>query len=313
MGKVEEVANQLTDMDWGWWPFLYLRPRPHEPMTVRRVGLMALHFGPMFGVVLGGLALLQHPALRDAAVPVLVGAALVATALFFPLYLVTFARFWNIRAARLAAQPDGLGGVMAPEPPSAAVKAFAIVMVALLVVGGMMVGFRAGLRLGAKAGRADRRQALDYEALTASGRAEGARWAPGHTQADCLEEGMRIDAPCHRIACKVENQGFMDACFTQATPTVGFCDGVRPAADDPEDMAWRERRCRVTHPEALRQCINFIPVLQGYCVMHGPARVGESEAVGAASPLLRRRGRQAVAQARERGRRGAGPAGAAGG
>jgi len=271
MDDVVAIANRLTDMDWGWWPFLYLRPRREERMTARRVAVMALHFGPLAGVIIGGLLLLRDASLRPSAVPILVGTSLISTLLFFPFYLFTFARCWNVRAAALK-------GEVVEVSVGSLVLAVGVSVVSLIVC--MSVGVAMGARAGRREAEARRqRQTLDYEAWTAAGRADGERWVAGHTQADCLAEGLRRDAPCHRIACKVPTQAFVEVCLARATPTPGLCDGVRPPADDEEDTRWREERCRQTHPEAVRECFNFIPLLQLHCTQRRPARVGTSSTV----------------------------------
>jgi hypothetical protein len=54
MDQFERMAGWLTDMNWGWWPFLYLRPPPHVQLTTARVAKMAIHYGPLVG---GALAM----------------------------------------------------------------------------------------------------------------------------------------------------------------------------------------------------------------------------------------------------------------
>lgn len=264
MDKIVGIANRLTDMDWGWQPFLYLRPARDERMTTRRVALMALHFGPLVAAVIGGLILWRHPALRASTLPLMAGAVAVSTLLFFPFYLLTFAQCWNIRAAELRGEN--------PAPSRATFRTFGLVLGCAVFLATLFVPVAAGFVAGMRSGEAQHER--ENRALYAGGRAEGERWAEGRTQADCLAEGMRRDAPCHRASCKLSIHGFVEACLVRATPTPGLCDGVRPAADDAEDLRWREERCQATHPQAVQGCVNFIPLLQLHCTMHGPSRVG---------------------------------------
>lgn len=260
------IANRLTDMDWGWWPFLYLRPPPEERMSVQRVALMSVHFGPVTGLILGGLVLLRHPSLRDSMPRVLIGAVAVCTIVYFAVYLVTFAYCWNLRAARLAASSEGR-----PVPAVATRGLHPVATAGLIVVFLAIVGSALALAalVGFETGRAARARPDDeWEAATAQAHAEAERWAPTHTQSECIAEGMRRDALCRDVACKVPIVGFMEVCFVRARPTAGLCDGVRPPADDAEDLRWREGRCQLTHPQALRQCVQFIPLLQGHCATH---------------------------------------------
>jgi uncharacterized membrane protein len=100
---LERFLNGMADMDWGWWPFLYLRPPKTVPTDTRRTLIMALHFGPMLSAV---LAILR--ALRGHFSVVEVVLSLPFTmALFFLIYRFSFAIAWNRRAERLAAKTTG--------------------------------------------------------------------------------------------------------------------------------------------------------------------------------------------------------------
>lgn len=103
METLEALANWLSDQDWGWWPFLHLRPRRDQRMTTTDVSWIALHVGPPVGLAAGAMLLALHVALRSQAFPVLLAAVLGGTGLFVPLYRATFAYCWNRRAARLGA------------------------------------------------------------------------------------------------------------------------------------------------------------------------------------------------------------------
>ncbi|MBI4814870.1 MAG: hypothetical protein HY791_01350 [Deltaproteobacteria bacterium] len=96
--QVEHIANRLTDMDWGWWPFLHLRPRPERPMTSAHVAKMSLHFGPILGLFLA--ALLPNPSGIGKVSWTALHLAL-ACLYFFVFYRLTFAYCWNRRADRL--------------------------------------------------------------------------------------------------------------------------------------------------------------------------------------------------------------------
>jgi len=99
---LENAMNRLTDIDGGWWPFLRLRPARHERMDNRCLLKMALHFGPLYGllvfvwyVFVGFVTLSVQWALV---------CVLVSIAFFFIAYKFTFAIFWNRRAGRLQNQ-----------------------------------------------------------------------------------------------------------------------------------------------------------------------------------------------------------------
>jgi hypothetical protein len=86
--NIESFMNQLSDMDWGWWPFLFLRPDKTEDMTTLLVAKMSLYYGLPIGVV---LALLFW---EWWSIPFMI-------IFFFVFYRITFAATWNRRAQRL--------------------------------------------------------------------------------------------------------------------------------------------------------------------------------------------------------------------
>lgn len=92
---LERAINEVTDKDWSWWPFLWLRPEPHERLTLPRLALIALLFGVPCGALMA-LALSfagpsAHASFFLAAFPTLL--FFVATTLVGPA--------WNRRAERL--------------------------------------------------------------------------------------------------------------------------------------------------------------------------------------------------------------------
>ena len=58
MDKLEKLMNWLSDMDWSWWPFLFLRPRKDEVMTNLIVLKISLCSGTIGGLILGFLMFL---------------------------------------------------------------------------------------------------------------------------------------------------------------------------------------------------------------------------------------------------------------
>ena len=107
MEDTVDFVNRLNDQDWGWWPFVFLRPDQEERMTNAYVATIALVYGPIGGMVTGIVLVLL---LRGIGAPIdlksaawLVLTVLVATTvMFFPIYRATFAVCWNRRADRLA-------------------------------------------------------------------------------------------------------------------------------------------------------------------------------------------------------------------
>ena len=102
IGELEEVVNLFSDMDREWWPFLFMRPAPHQRMTSVRVAALATLYGGFVGMLANVIVALTasagSPRLGVHVFPLL------TTACFFVVFRLTIAFFWNRRAARLAAE-----------------------------------------------------------------------------------------------------------------------------------------------------------------------------------------------------------------
>ena len=93
-------------MDWGWFPFLYLRPEKNVPISFGRfcktVAYFSLIFAPLFGLLVGGRS---------------IGAFLSAMLMFLVLYSVMMAFLhvlpWNVRADHLLGKPEATRGALA--------------------------------------------------------------------------------------------------------------------------------------------------------------------------------------------------------
>jgi hypothetical protein len=99
LDEIEETANGVSDADVEWWPFVFLRPRPDEPLSSLRVCVLAVLYGAPASL---GMLLLDAAARRHAAPSIQLCFVASVCAAIFIAYRVTFAYFWNRRAARLA-------------------------------------------------------------------------------------------------------------------------------------------------------------------------------------------------------------------
>ena len=103
INKLEKFMNWLTDMDWGWWPVLFLRPPKDQDMG----NLMLLKLTFSSGSIVGALFLLAlligaTEALTSGDIIfAIIFCMLLGWILFFFVYKMTFAYFWNRRARRL--------------------------------------------------------------------------------------------------------------------------------------------------------------------------------------------------------------------
>jgi hypothetical protein len=114
---LEDALNELSDNDLGWWPFLFMRPRPHERMSERRVlalsALYALPVGLFGAIAIRNAYADPHP--HPLLIPPL------AVLVFFTFFRATLAWAWNRRAARLKLDTERLEKLRSAfdEDPSA--------------------------------------------------------------------------------------------------------------------------------------------------------------------------------------------------
>jgi hypothetical protein len=96
--RIEAAFNRVSDLDWLWQPFLFVRPKQTQRFSFWRVLLC----GVIVTVVAPGLVMLLRVAMNRPVffewVIYFVVASLVFTCAFFGIV----AYFWNRRATRLA-------------------------------------------------------------------------------------------------------------------------------------------------------------------------------------------------------------------
>ena len=93
----EQAINEVTDKDWNWWPFLWLRPQKHAHLSLWRIVSIAALYGVPSAAIISLALAFARPGMRDQAAFVAV-----AVPLFF-LFLssAVIGPMWNRRAARL--------------------------------------------------------------------------------------------------------------------------------------------------------------------------------------------------------------------
>jgi hypothetical protein len=110
---LEDAVNELSDKDWSWWPFLWMRPEKHAPLSLPRVSVLALLYGVPSSLLLALVASRQPEHAPTAAESTFAFA--VFPLLFLFIGSVVVAPMWNRRAERLrgksstAEEPD-VGG-----------------------------------------------------------------------------------------------------------------------------------------------------------------------------------------------------------
>ncbi|NOU20362.1 MAG: hypothetical protein HOO93_00990 [Methyloglobulus sp.] len=91
--------NWLTDMDWGWWPIVSLRPPKDRDIDNRVLFKISPVFGGMAALLC--IVLLASRHMISFTVAKVVVIYLLCCVGFFVVYKLTFAYFWNRRATRL--------------------------------------------------------------------------------------------------------------------------------------------------------------------------------------------------------------------
>ena len=100
---LEKAINEISDKDWSWWPFLWLRPEKHDRFSLRRVVAIAILYGlPCSGLVC--LLLRRLAPHAPYATQALFAAALVFPLMFLFIGSVVVGPMWNRRAARIRAR-----------------------------------------------------------------------------------------------------------------------------------------------------------------------------------------------------------------
>lgn len=99
MRPMENFSNWLTDMDWGWWPVLHLRPQKNQDIDNRVLAKITPYFGSGAGLIIFFLGGVSSYSVSNFILSLLIG-----WVAFFLVYKITCATAWNKRAARLRAE-----------------------------------------------------------------------------------------------------------------------------------------------------------------------------------------------------------------
>ncbi|MBI5954102.1 MAG: hypothetical protein HY865_20790 [Chloroflexi bacterium] len=96
--QIENFMNGLTDMDWGWWPVLSLRPAKDKDIDNVVLLKLSLIFGSSIGIFFLLIVFLTTGVMTWG---IFLFCILLGWLLFFVVYKVTFVYFWNRRARRI--------------------------------------------------------------------------------------------------------------------------------------------------------------------------------------------------------------------
>jgi hypothetical protein len=97
---------------------------------------------------------------------------------------------------------------------------------------------------------------------------EATQFAVGHTQSECVDEGLRRHDNCGAgmaLVCRTEVRLFLDGCLRQATPSPGLCEGVPAATEVMRSANWGAQYCRDHGRPNDQQCPNVVRAIVDYC------------------------------------------------
>jgi hypothetical protein len=97
--RIEALHNKASDTDFVWFPFLFLKLKPEQSLTLRRRAVMTLRFAPYFVAFLELRRFLFGRPVDGARI---VSDLAVWLVVFFGWFNLVTATFWNRRARRLA-------------------------------------------------------------------------------------------------------------------------------------------------------------------------------------------------------------------
>jgi hypothetical protein len=97
---ITNFHNWLSDKDFIWWPFSFLRPEPKVPMTFKLTLHMTGCFGGLAFLMFSVMALMNNALTFDYAFSVLLS----AFGGFFVWFNIVTRPLWNRRAVKLSLQ-----------------------------------------------------------------------------------------------------------------------------------------------------------------------------------------------------------------
>jgi hypothetical protein len=98
MDRLENFMNYLTDMDWGWWPVLSLRPSKNKDIDNLVLFKLTIIFGTLCGLIIWLVNIWKSKVLSWSVSAFIF---VIVWSLFFIVIKFTIAYFWNRRANRL--------------------------------------------------------------------------------------------------------------------------------------------------------------------------------------------------------------------
>jgi hypothetical protein len=95
---ITQFHNWLSDKDFIWWPFSFLRPEPNVPMTIKLTSLMTACFGGLAFLMFTIMAIMNNAYTAETAIQTF----LFCFGGFFAWFNLITKPLWNRRARALA-------------------------------------------------------------------------------------------------------------------------------------------------------------------------------------------------------------------
>ena len=96
--QIEAFMNKLTDIDWGWWPVVFLRPAKDKDIDNVILLKLSLVFGSAIALFWLLLVFLRKEFITSGT---FVSAFILGWLFFFVGSKISYVYFWNRRARRL--------------------------------------------------------------------------------------------------------------------------------------------------------------------------------------------------------------------
>ena len=97
LNKIVDFHGWLSDKDFIWWPFSFLRPRRDEEIDLKKKIFMALCFGGASSLMLTTVAIMNNAFDFSSQIKTL----FILLTIFFLWFSLVTAPLWNIRARRI--------------------------------------------------------------------------------------------------------------------------------------------------------------------------------------------------------------------
>lgn len=95
-----DFHNWVSDKDFIWWPFSFLRPEKHVPMSMKLILQMAACFAGLGTLMFTAFAIVNNMFTASSMFQTLI----LSYILFFLWFTLITRTFWNRRAHKLAAE-----------------------------------------------------------------------------------------------------------------------------------------------------------------------------------------------------------------